>query len=1136
MKRLAVLLGFVLFLLLPTSVAAAECQFVLGFATLRDLIGHEIIGECLENEHHNEIGDSVQQITGGLLVWRKADNWTAFTDGYRTWINGPNGLVQRLNTERFEWEADYAPGGGIATPTPVPAPTPAPVSALFPAPPANVELEIASLPNNPLEPKLASNLRRLARASQPVFWAYMRPRGSPISYIMADYIIDITQVDAPTALQIAQMPFLKTREPIVYDLWLLYEIRVLAIADIEGLRRVIAHPSLRGGITEDNIQHVPLLLMEQQYPELAAAIRNLPWVRDGIKTRTAVNDYSNSEDLELAQVIRLNWQARSRPQYLLEKLKKPWYQDGISAFESSTIRTLDEISRIHYSASIELLRMPFLSTLEVDDQHIIEEFRFLARLDLDGFEQLMSHPEVRDGIRDGQRSTIELLSLNIRSPQAAPVIAALPWIQDGVDISESKAVTALQWLGVASEQTLLALAQKLWLQDGLSEYELLVIESLHSIANKHSGRRDEEAALIIAQMPFLDTVDAVSATAMVALKELHHRNDRSYLWQVLSHPTIGGEITSSNKLLVAALREIARSGRLAQLDFQLDRMGRLGEEGATFCTLAVPTPASIDRAKQAIADLPWVRDGIHDPDARSTSFDPRVLEWGSNWTLENIAESAPEVVMALVGKPWLQQGQLGIGSQVLLYLQSMAHRGSPLALELANMPFLDSLSHNEAAITEALRDLVQREGPLESCLLVVSHPTLGQGITDDHRGYVELLVLSQDPMKAVAIETLPWVQDGLDPAENDAITTLYLVAEAGAQKLVRALARKHWVQDGLNSHEKSAIWMLLSITRHATRGDEGAALAILAMPFLEDVEGPIDAAVVRSLALLHSNHPERSYLWQVLSHPTLSGGINFANKSLVAILETVIPQRPELLDALLDPEQTSVEGRVVWLPRAGEVRLAVIHTRPGTFRTMDILEHVVRVQEEFMLEAFPTKFLGLLVADATYARGGGGLGIVTVDPGHEEDIGLIAHEVAHSYWRAHPKWIGEGGAELLTAIVENKPPSQESVQGYDLCIIRNLLELEKIDLEGSAGNCTYAMGVGFFADLYHGLGDGLFRQGFRNLYVKLRDEEHANSCIGDDKSICYMRAAFVTDATPQAAATAESIINRWFYGSGQESQ
>lgn len=124
---LAILLGACL-VVLTTSTAHAQgdCRFVLGFKTLRDLIGHEIVGQCLENEHYNEIGDSLQQTTGGLLVWRKADNWTAFTDGYRTWINGPNGIQQRLNTARFEWEADYAPGGGVATPTPPPIPTPPP--------------------------------------------------------------------------------------------------------------------------------------------------------------------------------------------------------------------------------------------------------------------------------------------------------------------------------------------------------------------------------------------------------------------------------------------------------------------------------------------------------------------------------------------------------------------------------------------------------------------------------------------------------------------------------------------------------------------------------------------------------------------------------------------------------------------------------------------------------------------------------------------------------------------------------------------------------------------------------------------------------------------------------------------------
>ncbi len=93
-------------LVVGPSPAAAEpqCRFVLGFKTLHDMIP-DIVGDCLVNEHFNpRNGDSLQETSHGLMVWRKADNWTAFTDGYRTWINGPYGLQVRLNTERFPWE------------------------------------------------------------------------------------------------------------------------------------------------------------------------------------------------------------------------------------------------------------------------------------------------------------------------------------------------------------------------------------------------------------------------------------------------------------------------------------------------------------------------------------------------------------------------------------------------------------------------------------------------------------------------------------------------------------------------------------------------------------------------------------------------------------------------------------------------------------------------------------------------------------------------------------------------------------------------------------------------------------------------------------------------------------------------
>ena len=115
-----------------TPASAANCQFVLGFKAIHDAMP-ATVGNCLVNEHHDAVtGDALQETTGpsgagGLLVWRKADNWTAYTDGFRTWVNGPAGLQQRLNTERFTWEGDYAmvyaltlkdlPSGFVVDPT-----------------------------------------------------------------------------------------------------------------------------------------------------------------------------------------------------------------------------------------------------------------------------------------------------------------------------------------------------------------------------------------------------------------------------------------------------------------------------------------------------------------------------------------------------------------------------------------------------------------------------------------------------------------------------------------------------------------------------------------------------------------------------------------------------------------------------------------------------------------------------------------------------------------------------------------------------------------------------------------------------------------------------------------------------------
>jgi len=132
------------FTILTSGTAAAQAgpEFKLGFGVLAGLIP-DVAGQPVEDEHYATNGDSVQGTTKGLMVWRNADNWTAFTDGALTWVNGPYGLQHRPNSERFDWErtasASESPShtGGTAS---LPAAPAAPASTATPAPTVPVPL------------------------------------------------------------------------------------------------------------------------------------------------------------------------------------------------------------------------------------------------------------------------------------------------------------------------------------------------------------------------------------------------------------------------------------------------------------------------------------------------------------------------------------------------------------------------------------------------------------------------------------------------------------------------------------------------------------------------------------------------------------------------------------------------------------------------------------------------------------------------------------------------------------------------------------------------------------------------------------------------------------------------------------
>ena len=97
---------------LPGPAAAVSpsdsCNYITGFQMLVDAVP-QAAGMCTEQGHYWEPGadprDFVQHTTTGLFVRRAFNDEPGFTNGYLSWVVGPQGQVlSRLNTDQFDWE------------------------------------------------------------------------------------------------------------------------------------------------------------------------------------------------------------------------------------------------------------------------------------------------------------------------------------------------------------------------------------------------------------------------------------------------------------------------------------------------------------------------------------------------------------------------------------------------------------------------------------------------------------------------------------------------------------------------------------------------------------------------------------------------------------------------------------------------------------------------------------------------------------------------------------------------------------------------------------------------------------------------------------------------------------------------
>ena len=304
----------------------------------------------------------------------------------------------------------------------------------------------------------------------------------------------------------------------------------------------------------------------------------------------------------------------------------PWVQDGMTHYELSVVRLLKEtvaspllggygddetfwevmrhpgINRIdedtgqlpvavgyvaHLAPEIHyydrsdtlprLMGMPFMESIELLDTiplRLLDELLAHSPSGSEEVYRIMSHPSLKDGITDEQTLTPLLLYLEGQDPDLAAQVAALSWIEDGIDDSEY--YSALYFQDVALDSTILfrAYMDKPWVQDGLDRSERAILFYLGRLVSHPWWEADPTGstyldflALDLMRMPFLETVEPGDAPLLHFLTSAY---GNSIDWYLANKEMIG-EITDERRSRLAAVYALPRdrSGGVANKETHL---------------------------------------------------------------------------------------------------------------------------------------------------------------------------------------------------------------------------------------------------------------------------------------------------------------------------------------------------------------------------------------------------------------------------------------------------------------------------------------------------------------------------------------------------------------------------------------
>ena len=620
------------------------------------------------------------------------------------------------------------------------------------------------------------------------------------------------------------------------------------------------------------------------------AIASLEWVSDGL----APSETPSVEQLELASA--------TSQRYFRALMDAPWVRKKQKfAIWEEVVSELTQLAALDEDAALRTLELELAETIEYADPTTIGFLRSLASSDPEGLRLLLSHPSLDEGDAGGEDRFLPLLYLEMHNADAAALVEALPWVQDGLGYFDFSYVVELGKLARLSPRALQAMLreERDWLPPGAGSFSypeaLGLIDSVAAV--------DEEAALRIIDMPFLETMQEPDFYALERLAALAASHPQQ-LVDMLAHPAV----TAGDGALVGTI--------ILLLDLRLRD----------------------PEASDALEGLPWVQDGIVEymEDTASVDSGPLHQNAADVFDLLFLMEHGPsgrELFLTAAAKAWMQNGMVDYEREVLSALLSRSNTQRERAQRLVRGQSLDAIATlwwtqreyelSEPSSVRGLRGLLQLGG-LEDDLVfraVMDRPWVQDGLTSDEVVLIEYLLLAfgepsggarptltfigrigdyelgmfvvslylgqHDPEAAAALAALPWVQDGIDMTRSyrgeftfvDNLLYVWehwsvLVSSPEGQSWERSslfldLLNKSWVRDEVEDHEHSMLITLANLPKRF-------ALRLLPMPFL-DTLGPAESKMLGGLSNRIRNNP--GALDRLLDRPEYAEGLtddNFA--------------------------------------------------------------------------------------------------------------------------------------------------------------------------------------------------------------------------------------------------------------------